>query len=63
MLVVLHTSEQTSSTESHIRIISAHRADPAKVRDYEQTPRQRPRVAEMKDHYDFCKGARGKLYR
>ncbi|CAG1004941.1 MAG: BrnT family toxin [Rhodocyclaceae bacterium] len=39
LLVVVHTSEETSSTELHIRIISARRADPAEVRDYEQTPR------------------------
>lgn len=39
LLVVAHTSEETSSTELHIRIISARRADPAEVRDYEQTPR------------------------
>lgn len=39
VLVVVHTSEETSSTELHIRIISVRRADPAEVRDYEQTPR------------------------
>jgi uncharacterized DUF497 family protein len=39
VLVVIHTSEQASSTELHIRIISARRADPAEVRDYEQAPR------------------------
>lgn len=39
VLVVVHTSEETSSTELHIRIVSARRADPAEVRDYEQTPR------------------------
>jgi uncharacterized DUF497 family protein len=39
VLVVVHTSEEVSSTELHIRIISARRADPAEVRDYEQTPR------------------------
>jgi uncharacterized protein len=39
VLVVVHTSEEASSTETHIRIISARRADPAEVRDYEQTPR------------------------
>lgn len=39
VLVVVHTSEETSGTELHIRIISARRADPAEVRDYEQTPR------------------------
>ncbi|MBK6400904.1 MAG: BrnT family toxin [Rhodocyclaceae bacterium] len=39
VLVVVHTSEETSSTELHIRIISARRADPAEVCDYEQAPR------------------------
>jgi uncharacterized DUF497 family protein len=39
VLVVVHTSEEVSTTELHIRIISARRADPAEVRDYEQTPR------------------------
>ena len=39
LLVVVHTSEETSRTELHIRIISARRADPAEVRDYEQAPR------------------------
>lgn len=34
VLVVVHTSEETSSTELHIRIISARRADPAEVIDY-----------------------------
>ena len=39
VLVVVHTSEETSSTELYIRIISARRAEPAEVRDYEQVPR------------------------
>jgi len=39
VLVVVHTSEDLSSTQLHLRIISARRADPAEVRDYEQTPR------------------------
>ena len=39
VLVVVHTSEESSSMEMHIRIISARRADPAEVRDYEQPPR------------------------
>ena len=39
VLVVVHTSEDVGTTGSHIRIISARRADPAEVRDYEQTPR------------------------
>lgn len=39
VLVVVHTSEDVSATELRIRIISARRADPAEVRDYEQTPR------------------------
>jgi uncharacterized DUF497 family protein len=38
VLVVVHTSEEVSATELHIRIISARRADPAEVRDYEQVP-------------------------
>ena len=39
VLVVVHTSEKSSSMEMHLRIISARRADPAEVRDYEQPPR------------------------
>lgn len=39
VLVVVHTSKEADSTELHIRIISARRADPAEVRDYEQVPR------------------------
>lgn len=39
VLVVVHSSEETSSTELHIRIISARRADPAEVREYELAPR------------------------
>jgi len=39
VLVVVHTAEEVGSTELHIRIISARRADPAEVRDYEQAPR------------------------
>jgi uncharacterized DUF497 family protein len=39
VLVVVHTTEEVGSTEMHIRIISARRADPAEVRDYEQAPR------------------------
>lgn len=39
VLVVVHTSEEVSTTELHIRIISARRADPAEVRDYDQVPR------------------------
>ena len=39
ILVVVHTSEETSATELHIRIISARRAEREEVRDYEQVPR------------------------
>ncbi|MEF8751719.1 MAG: BrnT family toxin [Candidatus Accumulibacter necessarius] len=39
VLVVVHTSDDVRSTELHIRIISARRADPAEVLNYEQTPR------------------------
>jgi uncharacterized DUF497 family protein len=39
LLVVVHTSENVGSTELHIRIVSARRADPAEARDYQQTPR------------------------
>lgn len=39
VLVVVHTSEESIRMEMHIRIISARRADPAEVRDYEQPPR------------------------
>jgi uncharacterized protein len=38
VLVVVHTSVEVSATEQHIRIISARRADPAEVRNYEQMP-------------------------
>ena len=38
VLVVVHTSEDVSTTELHIRIISARRAEQAEVRDYEQVP-------------------------
>lgn len=38
VLVVVHTSEEVSTTELHFRIISARRAEPAEVRDYEQVP-------------------------
>jgi hypothetical protein len=38
ILVVIHACEQVG-TELHIRIISARRADPEEVRDYEETPR------------------------
>ncbi len=39
VLVVVHTCEEVSATELHIRIISARRAEREEVRDYEQTPR------------------------
>lgn len=39
VLVVVHASKEVSTTELHIRIISARRAEPAEVRDYEQVPR------------------------
>ncbi|MCX7169767.1 MAG: BrnT family toxin [Proteobacteria bacterium] len=39
VLVVVHTSEEVSATELHIRIISARRAEREEVRDYEQMPR------------------------
>lgn len=39
VLVVVHTSEEVSATELHIRIISARRAEREEVRDYEQVPR------------------------
>ena len=38
VLVVVRTSEEVSTTELHIRIISARRAEQAEVRDYEQVP-------------------------
>lgn len=38
VLVVVHTSEEVSATELHIRIISARSAESAEVRDYEQVP-------------------------
>lgn len=39
MLVVVHTGEEVGVAELHIRIISARRAEPEEVREYEQTPR------------------------
>ena len=36
---VVHTSEEVSSTELRIRIISARKADRQELRDYEQAPR------------------------
>lgn len=39
VLVVVHTSESISTTELHIRIISARKADRQELRDYEQVPR------------------------
>jgi hypothetical protein len=39
VLVVVHTGEEPRAGALHIRIISARLADPAEVRDYEQTPR------------------------
>ena len=39
VLVVVHTSENASDAELRIRIISARRAEPAEVRDYEYVPR------------------------
>jgi uncharacterized DUF497 family protein len=39
VLVVVRTTDEVGSTELHIRIISARRADPAEVLDYEQAPR------------------------
>lgn len=38
-LVVIHTSEEVSDTELHIRIISARHAGREEIRDYEQMPR------------------------
>jgi len=39
LMVVVHTSEEVSETELHIRIISARRAEREEIRDYEQMPR------------------------
>lgn len=39
VLVVIHTTEEVSANELHIRIISARRADRDEVKDYEQVPR------------------------
>ncbi len=39
ILAVVHTTDESSATELHIRIISARRAEREEVRDYEQTPR------------------------
>jgi uncharacterized DUF497 family protein len=38
VLVVVHTAEEISASEVHIRIISARHADREEVRDYEQVP-------------------------
>ncbi|MCB1959323.1 MAG: BrnT family toxin [Rhodocyclaceae bacterium] len=39
LLVVVHTTEEISATELHIRIISARRADRDEARNYEEVPR------------------------
>lgn len=39
VLVVVHTSEEIGATGLRIRVISARRADPTEMRDYEQMPR------------------------
>lgn len=39
VLVVIHTTEEVSANELHIRIISARRVDRDEVRDYEQVRR------------------------
>jgi uncharacterized protein len=39
LLVVIHTTEEVSTNELHIRIISARRADRDELREYEQMPR------------------------
>lgn len=38
LLVVVHTCRQSADAHLHIRIISARRADPDEVREYEQPP-------------------------
>ena len=38
-LVVVHASESINTTELHIRIISARKADRQELLDYEQAPR------------------------
>ena len=38
-LVVVHTFEENTPGEIHVRIISARRADPHEVNDYQETPR------------------------
>jgi len=39
LLVVIHTAEEVSETELHIRIVSARCAEREEIRDYEQVPR------------------------
>lgn len=39
VLTVVHTSKEIGATGLNIRIISARRADPTEVCDYEQSPR------------------------
>ena len=63
VLVVVHTSEEVSATELHIRIISARRAEREEVRDYESDTALAAKGDAMKDQYDFSKGERGKFYR
>ena len=39
VLTVVHTSKEIGATGLNIRILSARRADPTEVCDYEQSPR------------------------
>lgn len=39
VLTVVHTTEDVSAVEVHIRIISARRADRDEIRDYQDVPR------------------------
>ena len=62
-LVVAHTCDQTLSSITRMRIISARVADKGEIRAYEITPWQIREEQLMKDHYDFSKGVRGKFYK
>jgi uncharacterized DUF497 family protein len=62
-LVVVHTCDQTQSSVTRMRIISARVADKREIRAYESTRWQVREDQHMKDHYDFSKGARGKFYK
>ncbi len=55
LLVVVHTFDETGPDSATVRLISARRAAPSEMREYQGRN-------EMKAEYDFGKGERGKFY-